>query len=58
MTVYFFKTGKMNGLGNVKNLLRSSAILNVENNDKCCFLWSKLAYLQPCNNNHPFIVSN
>ena len=38
--------------------MRSNAILNVENNDKYCFLWSILAYLHPCNNNHPNRVSN
>ena len=29
----------MNGLGYVKIHSRSSAILNIENNDKYCFLW-------------------
>ena len=48
----------MNGLSYVKNLLRSSAFLNIENNDKYCFLWSILAHLHPCNNNHPNRVSN
>ena len=38
--------------------LRSNAILNIENNDKYCSLWSILAYLRPCNNNHPNRVSN
>ena len=38
--------------------MRSNAILNVENIDKYCFLWSILAYLHPCNNNHPIRVSN
>ena len=33
--------------------MRSNDILNIENNDKYCFLWSILAYLHPCNNNHP-----
>ena len=37
--------------------MRSNAILNIENNDKCCFLWSILAYLHPCDNNHPNRVS-
>ena len=48
----------MNGLSYVKVSWRSSAILNIENNDKYCFLWSKLAYLHPCNKNHPSRVSN
>ena len=32
--------------------------MNIENNDKYCFLWSIIAYLHPCNNNHPNRVSN
>ena len=58
MTVYFYKTIEMNGSNYIKIPLRSNAILNVENNDKYCFLWSILAYLHPCNNNHPNRVSN
>ena len=58
MTMYFYKTTEMNGSNYIKILLRSNAILNVENNDKYCFLWSILAYLYPCNNNHPNRVSN
>ena len=38
--------------------MKSNTILNIENNDKYCFLWSILAYLHPCNNNHPNRVSN
>ena len=57
MTVYFYKTGKLNGSIYVKNPLRSNAILNIENNDKYCFLWSILASLHPCINNHPNRVS-
>ena len=48
----------MNGSNYVKIPLRSNAILNVENNDKYCFLWSILAFLHTCNNNHPNRVSN
>ena len=48
----------MNGSNFVKIPLRSNAILNIENIDKHCFLWSILAYLHPCNNNHPNRVSN
>ena len=58
MTIYFYQTGIMNGSNSVKIPLRSNAILNIENNDKCCFLWSILVYLHPCNNNHPNRVSN
>ena len=58
MTIYFYKTNERNGSNYIKIPLRSNAILNVENNDKYCFLWSILAYLHPCNNNHPNGVSN
>ena len=58
MTVYSYKTGELNGSNYVKIPLRSNSILNIENNDKYCFLWSILAYLNPCNNNHPNRVSN
>ena len=53
MTIYFYQTGIMNGSNYIKIFLRSNAILNVENNDKYCFLWPIKASLHPCNNNHP-----
>ena len=49
---------EMNGRSYVKIPLRSNAVLNIENNDKYCFLWSILASLHPCINNHPNRVSN
>ena len=58
MTIYFYKNTEMNGSNYIKIPLRSNGILNVENNDKYCFLWSILASLYPCNNNHPNKVSN
>ena len=58
MTVYFYKTGEMDGRSYVKIPLRSNAILNIENNDEYCFLWSILAFLHPCKNNHPNRVLN
>ena len=58
MTFYFYETNEMNGSNYIKVPLRSNAILNIENNDKYCFLWSILAYLHPCTNNHPNRVSN
>ena len=48
----------MNDSNYVKLPLRSDGILNVEKNDKYCFLWSILAYLHPCYNNHHNRVSN
>ena len=56
MTIFFYQTGIMNGSNYVKVPLRSNAILNIENNDKYCFLWSILGYWHPCN--HPNRVSN
>ena len=38
--------------------MTSNAILNIENNDKYCLIWSILDSLHPCNNNHPNSVSN
>ena len=58
MTVYFYKTNEFNGSNYIKIPLRSNAILNIENNDKFCFLWSILAFLHHCKNNHPKRVSN
>ena len=58
VTIYFYQTGIMNGSNYIKIPLRSNAILNVENNDKYCFLLSIIAGLHPCNINHPNIVSN
>ena len=47
----------MNGSHFVKIPLRSNAILNIENNDKYCFIWSILASLYRCKNKHPNRVS-
>ena len=58
MTVYFYKTGEMTGLSYVKIPLRSNAILNIEKNEKYCFIWSILVSLYPCIKNHPNSVSN
>ena len=48
----------MNGSSYVKIPLRTNAILNFQNIDEYCFIWSILASLHPCNNNHPNRVSN
>ena len=50
MIIYFYKTGEMNGRSYVKIPLGKSAILNIENDDKYCFLWSLLAHLHPISN--------
>ena len=48
----------MNFSNYVRILLRTNATLNIENSDKYCFIWSIIANLHPCNNNHPNRVSN
>ena len=61
MTISFYSTGNMDGSSYVKVPLRSSAILNVQNDDKYCFLWSVLAKLHPISdskNGHATRVSN
>ena len=58
MIVYFHKTGEIKESKYVKISLRSNAILIIENNDKYCFLWSKLHYLHHCIKIHPNRVSN
>ena len=58
MKIRFYKTGELNGTNYVKIPLRSKAILNIQNIDKYCFLWSILAYLHPCKNSHPSRVSD
>ena len=53
MTIYFYKTQELNGSNYVKLPLRSNAILNIQNDDKYCFIWSILAYMfAVLNNSH------
>ena len=58
MKISFYKTGELNGTSYVKILLRSNALLNIKNIDKYCFIWSVLASLHPCENDHSNRVSN
>ena len=57
MTISFYKSGGLNGSSYGKIPLRSSALVNINNNDKYCIIWSMLASLHPCNIN-PNRVSN
>ena len=57
MTISFYNTGNMDGSSYVKIPLRSSAIINIKNNDKYCFLWSILAFLHPCEKNSNIVSS-
>ena len=58
MKISFYKTTELNGTSYVKIPLRSNAILNIQNNDKYCFIWSILASLHSCENTHPSRVNN
>ena len=58
MKISFYETTVLNGSSYVKIPLRSNAILNIQNNDKYCFIWSILASLHPCENTHPSRVNN
>ena len=58
MKISFYKSTELNGTSYVKIPLRSNAILNVQNNDKYCFIWSILASLHPCENTDPSRVNN
>ena len=58
MKISFYKTEELNGTSYVKIPLRTSAILNIQNNDKYCFIWSVLASLHPCENSNPSRVNN
>ena len=56
MKIGFYKTGDLDGSSYVKIPLRSNS-LNIKNIDKYCFIWSILASLHPCDNDHPNRVS-
>ena len=58
MKFRFNKTAELNGSSYVKTPLRSNALINNKNRDKYCFLWSFIAYLHPCENDHSNRVSN
>ena len=58
MKVSFYKSTELNGTSYVKIPLRSDAILNIQNNDKYCFIWSISASLRTCENTHPSRVNN
>ena len=58
MKIRLYNTGELDGSSYVKIPLRSNAFINIEKNDKYCFIWSILASLHPCDNDHPNRVSN
>ena len=52
------KTGDLNGSSYVNLPLRSSALINIRNDDQFCFIWSILASLRPSNDDQPNRVFN
>ena len=47
LKINFHKTNSMNGMTYKKFPIRTNAILNIQNNDTYCFLWSILANIHP-----------
>ena len=47
LKIYFHKTNPINGQTYVEFPIRTNAILNIQNNDAYCFLWSILASIHP-----------
>ena len=58
MKLRLYKTGEINASSYVKNPFRANTILIFENKDEYCFIRSILAYIQPCENDHPSRVRN
>ena len=58
MKISFYKTTELDDTSYIKVPLRSNAILNIQNNDKYCFIWSISASLHPCENSNPSRVNN
>ena len=58
LKIYFHKTNVMNGMTFIKFPIRTNSILNIQNKDTYCFLWSIPAYIHPVDDkNHPYRVS-
>ena len=60
ITRYFFNATEMNGWSHVLIPLKNSAILNIQDEDKYCIIWSLLAQFHPIaesENGHPTRVS-
>ena len=57
MTIFFYKTTELNGSCYVKVPIRCSTILNSQNDDKYCFIWSILAHLHPVDSHSTRILN-
>ena len=53
MKIRFHKTGELDGSSYVKIPLGSNALITIKNNEKYFSVWSILACLHPCDNDHP-----
>ena len=51
LKIYFHKTNPINGMTCKKFPIRTNSVLNIQNNDTYCFLWSILASIHPVDNN-------
>ena len=51
LKIYFHKTNAINGRTYIEFPIRTNSILNIQNNDTYCFLWSILANLHPVDKN-------
>ena len=49
LKIYFHKTNPINGMTYKKFPMRTNSILNIQNTDTYCFLWSILAAIHPVN---------
>ena len=58
MSISFYISGELNGSSYVRIPLRRFALVNIENGDKFCLIWSILASLLPCENGNCNRVSN
>ena len=58
MEIRFYKTRELKSSSSAKIHLRSNALINIKNFDKYCFIWSTLASLHLCDNDHPIRVPN
>ena len=47
LKIYFHKTNPINGMTYIEFPIGTNAVLNIQNNDTYCFLWSVLASIHP-----------
>ena len=57
LKIYFHKTNELNGMTYVKFPIRSNSVLNNQNADTYCFLWSILASIYPVDKDPQSLVN-